>query len=54
MPPPTLATLVVRPGMDHHFDTYPTPQAAFAEVGATYDAGDAAAIVAWLRTHAHR
>jgi len=48
---PRLVTYIVRPGMDHHFDAYPTPQAAFDEVGGVYDSGAAADIVRWIRSH---
>ena len=44
-----LVTYVIRPRMDHHFDTYPDPRQAFAEEGGTYDAGAATVIVEWLR-----
>ena len=47
---PALVTYVVRPRMDHHFDTYPDPRQAFAEEGGTYDAGAASVIVDWLRS----
>jgi len=45
---PALLTYEIRPGMDHHFKSYPTAAAAFQEEGGTYDAGAAQAIVAWL------
>lgn len=46
---PGLASYVVRPRMNHHFDTFADERAAFAEEGGTYDDGAAKAIVAWLR-----
>lgn len=46
---PSLLTYVVRPRMDHHFQTYADPRQAFAEENGTYDAGAATAIVDWLR-----
>jgi len=47
---PSLLTYVVRPGMDHHFQTYADPRQAFAEEKGTYDAGAASHIVEWLRS----
>jgi pimeloyl-ACP methyl ester carboxylesterase len=47
---PSLLTYVVRPRMDHHFQTYADPRQAFAEENGTYDAGAATAIVEWLRS----
>lgn len=46
---PALATYVIRPRMNHHFDTFTDPVAAFREEGGTYDEGAAKAMVAWLR-----
>jgi pimeloyl-ACP methyl ester carboxylesterase len=46
---PKLATYEIRPRMNHHFDTFADPAAAFKEEGGTYDAGAAQAIVRWLR-----
>jgi pimeloyl-ACP methyl ester carboxylesterase len=46
---PSLVTYELRPKMNHHFDTFPDPKAAFDEAGGTYDAGAAQAIVRWLR-----
>ena len=46
---PGLVTYELRPKMNHHFDTFPDPKAAFDEAGGTYDAGAAQAIVRWLR-----
>src|SRR5258706_1653783 len=48
---PALVTLVVRPGMDHHFFAYKDARAAFAGKGGTFDAGAARALVEWLRSH---
>ena len=46
---PSLLTYVIRPRMDHHFQTYADPRQAFVEENGTYDAGAAAVIVEWLR-----
>lgn len=46
---PGLAQLVVVPGMNHHFERYATPLAAFREEGGLYAADAASAIVDWLR-----
>ena len=47
---PALLTYMVRPRMDHHFQTYADPRQAFAEEAGAYDAGAASAIVEWLRS----
>jgi pimeloyl-ACP methyl ester carboxylesterase len=49
---PSRLRFVVRPGMNHHFETFPDAVAAFREEGGRYDAGAAAAIVSWLREQA--
>jgi pimeloyl-ACP methyl ester carboxylesterase len=49
---PSLLRFVVRPGMNHHFETFPDAAAAFREEGGRYDAGAGAAIVSWLREQA--
>ena len=46
---PALVTYVPRPRMNHHFETFPDPVAAFREKGGTYDRGAATQIVRWLR-----
>jgi pimeloyl-ACP methyl ester carboxylesterase len=46
---PRLAQLVVVPGMNHHFDRYPSAADAFAEKGGTYAADATMTIVEWLR-----
>jgi pimeloyl-ACP methyl ester carboxylesterase len=46
---PSLVTYVPRPRMNHHFETFRDPVAAFNEKGGTYDEGAAAEIVRWLR-----
>ena len=46
---PALATHVIRPGMNHHFEIFPDARAAFKEEGGRYDEGAAAAMVRWLR-----
>ena len=46
---PKLATYEVRRGMNHHFDVYADPVAAFKEEGGKYDEGAAQAMVRWLR-----
>jgi len=46
---PSLVTYVPRPRMNHHFETFSDPVAAFREKGGTYDEGAAAQIVRWLR-----
>ena len=46
---PSLATYVIRPRMNHHFDAFADPVAAFKEEGGAYDDGAAKAMVAWLR-----
>jgi pimeloyl-ACP methyl ester carboxylesterase len=46
---PSLVTYVPRPHMNHHFETFPDPVAAFREKAGTYDQGAAAEIVRWLR-----
>jgi len=43
------ATSVVRKGMNHHFDTFPTALAAFQEEGGRYDEGAARVMVEWLK-----
>lgn len=48
---PSLVSLVVRPGMNHHFFVYPDARAAFAEKGGTFDEGAANVVVEWLRAH---
>lgn len=45
----SLATYVVRPGMNHHFFRYPDAKAAFVEKGGTFDEGAADTMVRWLR-----
>jgi pimeloyl-ACP methyl ester carboxylesterase len=47
---PKLATYEIRPRMNHHFDAFPDPLAAFREEGGKYDDGAAAAMVRWLRS----
>lgn len=44
------ATLVVRPGMNHHFDRFPDAARAFREEGGEFDAEGAGLIAAWLRS----
>ena len=46
---PTRVTYVIRPRMNHHFETFPDAAAAFREQGGRYDAGAAQAMVEWLR-----
>ena len=46
---PTLATFVVRHGMNHHFDVFASPRDAFVEENGTFDEGAAEIIVEWLR-----
>ena len=46
---PTLATYIVRRGMNHHFDVFASPREAFAEENGKFDDGAAQAIVEWLR-----
>lgn len=46
---PTLATYIVRRGMNHHFDAFASPREAFAEENGKFDDGAAQAIVEWLR-----
>ena len=46
---PGLAQLLVVPGMNHHFDRFPTAVDAFAEKGGVYATDAATAIVDWLR-----
>ena len=46
---PGLARLVVVAGMNHHFDRYPDPVAAFREKGGVYAADATTVIVEWLR-----
>jgi len=48
---PRLVTYEVRPRMNHHFDTFADPAAAFNETGGTYDEGAAQVMVRWLRAH---
>jgi pimeloyl-ACP methyl ester carboxylesterase len=48
---PALATYEIRRGMNHHFDVFPDPAAAFREEGGKYDEGAAQAMVRWLRAH---
>ncbi len=43
-----LVTYVVRRGMNHHFDVYADPVAAFNEENGKYDEGAAQAIVDWI------
>ncbi len=45
---PTLVTYVVRHGMNHHFDVFADPVAAFNEENGTFDEGAAQAIVDWI------
>ena len=45
---PSLVTYVVRHGMNHHFDVFPDPVAAFNEENGAYDEGAAQAIVDWI------
>lgn len=49
---PSLLRFVTRPGMNHHFETFPDAAAAFREEGGRYDGGAAAVIVSWLREQA--
>ena len=51
---PALVTLLVRPGMDHHFFTYKDAKAAFGGKGGVFDEGAAKAMVAWLRAREAR
>jgi pimeloyl-ACP methyl ester carboxylesterase len=46
---PGLARLVIVPGMNHHFDRYADPVAAFREKGGLYAADATSVIVDWLR-----
>jgi pimeloyl-ACP methyl ester carboxylesterase len=46
---PGLATYEIRRGMNHHFDVFADPVAAFKEEGGRYDEGAAQAMVRWLR-----
>jgi len=48
---PALVTYEIRRGMNHHFDVFPDPAAAFREEGGKYDEGAAQAMVRWLRAH---
>jgi pimeloyl-ACP methyl ester carboxylesterase len=45
---PALVTYVVRHGMNHHFDVFPDPVAAFNEEHGTFDEGAAQAIIDWI------
>ncbi|HET7033121.1 MAG TPA: alpha/beta fold hydrolase [Casimicrobiaceae bacterium] len=45
---PALVTYVVRRRMNHHFDVFPDPVAAFNEENGEYDEGAAQAIVDWV------
>jgi pimeloyl-ACP methyl ester carboxylesterase len=44
----TQVTYVVRRGMNHHFDVFADPVAAFNETNGTFDEGAAQAIVDWI------
>lgn len=46
-----LVTYVVRPGMNHHFETFPDARAAFQEKGGRFDETAARTISDWLRAH---
>ena len=46
---PALVTYEIRPGMNHHFDAFADPVAAFKEEGGRYDEGAAQAMVRWLK-----
>ena len=48
---PKRVKYVVRPGMNHHFETFADAGAAFREENGRYDPGAAAAIVEWLRAN---
>jgi len=48
---PALVAYEIRRGMNHHFDVYPDPAAAFHEAGGKYDEGAAQVMVRWLREH---
>jgi len=48
---PKLVTYEVRRGMNHHFDVYADPAAAFSESGGKYDEGAAQVMVKWLKAH---
>ena len=47
---PRLVTYVVRPRMNHHYDSFPDALAAFKEEGGQYDPGAASAMVEWLKS----
>lgn len=49
MRPGSLATYMIRPRMNHHFDTFADPVAAFREEGGAYGDGAAKAMVVQLR-----
>jgi pimeloyl-ACP methyl ester carboxylesterase len=46
---PSLVAYEVRRGMNHHFDVFPDPAAAFQESGGKYDEGAAQVMIRWLR-----
>ena len=45
---PSLVTYVVRREMNHHFDVFADPVAAFNEESGKYDEGAAQAIIDWI------
>ena len=45
---PSLVTYIVRRGMNHHFDVFADPVAAFNEENGKYDEGAAQAIIEWI------
>lgn len=48
---PSLATYMIRPGMNHHFFVYGDAKQAFDEKGGHFDDGAAKALSDWLRAH---
>ncbi len=48
---PKRVAYVVRPKMNHHFETFADPVAAFRGTKGAYDEGAARTIVEWLRSH---
>ena len=49
---PSLVTYELRRGMNHHFFTYPSAQAAFAEKDGVFDEDAARTIAAWIKAQA--
>jgi hypothetical protein len=48
------ATIVLRERMNHHFERFADPVAAFKEEGGEYDAQAARIIASWIRDHSGR